>query len=1210
MPWLYEIRSKAGFRKAAIAGLAVVLAYALFGFLVLPGILKNVLSGKLSEILHRTVAVREIQVNPFDLSVTIRDFSIGERGGTGTWISAGEIYANLQWASVYRGGPVLREVRLIRPYVKIDRMPDGTYNFSDLIEEFTRKPEKESKPIKYSLNNIRIVDGSVDFDDGPKQTRHEIREIRIAIPFLSNLPQNIELFTHPSFSAVVNGKAVSFSGKTRPLHDTHETVFNVNAANLDIPRYLEYLPVRRDYEVPSAFLDLKGAVSYIAHRNKPPVVQVEGEATLRNVRILGKDNSPMVWLPRVHVAISPSDVVARDFRLAGITVEDPEIDASLDRNGTLNLVALVPGKQGEEASAGSMKDAASEPAANETEGRFSVESIRFSGGKVRFADASREAPFRTALERIRIEADHLTTEKGKTADARVSFATESSESFDLKGTVSFSPVASEGSVAIDNLVLKKYSPYYKEAVRFDVTGGIAGVRTGYRFSRADGKTEFRITGLASRIAGLRLRQREEQEDFLRVPEFEVTGAEIDIDRKQVVAGEIATANGMVSVRRFAGGELNVARLLPEAAPMPTPFGLLRKGEGDGGKPETPWVATLKKVTVDRYAVRFGDLFTDPPVDLRFERIRLHAENVTTEKGGKGRFSFSTGYDRDGTLSLAGVISVNPVSLRGELQARALPLGGLQPYYTKAVKVLMTGGTVKAEGNVSFEAPKGATQHVGFTGEVFINDFSSLDKVREEDFLKFQTLRLGGVDAGYNPTRVVIREVSLSDFYSRIIVNPDGTLNVQGILAKEGAPQDNVVAAKPAPKAVAAPDNVAKQPSIPVRIDALTLQGGTIHFSDQYIRPNYSARLMEIGGRVTGLSSEEMTFADVDLKGKLGVGAPLEIRGKINPLAQDLFLDLRTDFQDIDLSPLSPYSGRYAGYRIQKGKLSLSLKYHIEKRKLDAENKVFIDQFTFGEAVDSPDATKLPVQKAVTLLKDRKGEIRLDLPVTGRIDDPEFSFWGIIWQIVKNLLVKAATSPFALLGALSGGSGEELSYLEFDPGSPVVPAGEAGKLETLAKALHDRPGLTLEIEGHVDPEREREELRQTVFRRKVATRKLEDLAREGKGAPALDNVRVEAAEYPKYLARAYKAEKFPKPTNFLGMAKDLPVPEMEKLMLTNIRVTDDDLRQLAMDRATQVRDRLTGPGKVEPERIFLVEPKNLAPERKEGLRDSRVNFRIR
>jgi hypothetical protein len=309
-----------------------------------------------------------------------------------------------------------------------------------------------------------------------------------------------------------------------------------------------------------------------------------------------------------------------------------------------------------------------------------------------------------------------------------------------------------------------------------------------------------------------------------------------------------------------------------------------------------------------------------------------------------------------------------------------------------------------------------------------------------------------VEAAYHPTSVAIREISLTDFYSRIIVQPNGTMNVQGIIAKEDAGLDNAASEPPAadvPPAPAPADNASQAPEVPVRIDTVTFQGGKVNFSDQYIKPNYSASLVEIGGRVSGLSSEEDRLADVDLRGKLENSSPLEIVGKINPLAKDLYLDLNVDFRDMDLSPVSPYAGRYAGYGIEKGKLTLNLKYHIEKRKLESVNKVFLDQFTFGGPVESPRATKLPVKLAVALLKDRKGEIHLDLPVTGSLDDPKFSIWGVVWKIIGNLLVKAATSPFALLGAVFGG-GEQLSYLEFDAAHFDIPAAAEGKLVSLAK----------------------------------------------------------------------------------------------------------------------------------------------------------------
>ncbi|MGB7630366.1 MAG: DUF748 domain-containing protein, partial [Candidatus Deferrimicrobium sp.] len=702
------------------------------------------------------------------------------------------------------------------------------------------------------------------------------------------------------------------------------------------------------------------------------------------------------------------------------------------------------------------------------EQKFTVDSIRLTGGKVRFADASRGIPFKTALEDIRVDVDGLSTEMGKKADARLSFSTESGETLELKGNLSLSPLGSEGTVALAKVALKKYTPYYEDAVRLDINGGILDVRSGYRFEQGSGGPEFRLSGLGAALSDLRMRQREEKEEFLKIPELALKDAEVDPGKKEIVVGEVATAKGTVAVRRSAVGEMNISRLVPgENHPVE-----LADAKGPAGNPsagsrsaERPWKITIKKTIVDRYAVRFEDRTTDPPVEVALDRLRLGAENIAIGTHQRGKFSFATLYNRQGNISLGGTFSADPPSLNAKLSARNLSIGTMQPYYTEKVKILLTGGTISAAGNVSFDAPKDRPLRAGFRGEVSVNDFSSLDKSLGEEFLTFSSLHFDGVEAGYHPTSVAIREISLTDFYSRIIVHPDGTLNVQGIIAKADAGRDNT-ASKPAaaiPPAPTPADKALQTPEVPIRIGTVTLQGGKVNFSDQYIKPNYSASLVEIGGRVSGLSSEESLLADIDLRGKLENSAPLEIVGKINPLAKNLFLDLKVDFRDMDLSPLSTYAGRYAGYGIEKGKLTLNLTYHIEKRKLESENKVFLDQFTFGEAVDSPKATKLPVKLAVSLLKDRNGEIRLDLPVTGSLDDPKFSIWGVVWKILGNLLVKAATSPFALLGAVFGG-GEQLSYLEFAPGSADIPATDEEKVGTLVKALYDRPALKLEIEG--------------------------------------------------------------------------------------------------------------------------------------------------
>jgi hypothetical protein len=286
---------------------------------------------------------------------------------------------------------------------------------------------------------------------------------------------------------------------------------------------------------------------------------------------------------------------------------------------------------------------------------------------------------------------------------------------------------------------------------------------------------------------------------------------------------------------------------------------------------------------------------------------------------------------------------------------------------------------------------------------------------------------------------------------------------------------------------------------------------------------------------------------------------------------------------------------------------MDLKYLIVQKKLDAENKIFFDQLTLGDRVESPEATKLPVKFGISLLKDRKGEIHLDVPVTGRLDDPKFSVFKIVLQVIGNLLAKAATSPFALVSALMGG-GEQLEYAEFEYGSAEVKDETVKKLNTIAKALQDRPELRMDVEGHV--EKDREALKTLFFQRKIKTQKMKETVKKGQPLVPVDEIKIDPKEYERYLKKAYKAEKFPKPKNFIGLEKGIPVPEMEKLMLTHTEITEEDLRNLASQRARRVKDFLVQEGKIDPERIFLVEAKSLSPEKKENLKDSRVVFALK
>lgn len=468
----------------------------------------------------------------------------------------------------------------------------------------------------------------------------------------------------------------------------------------------------------------------------------------------------------------------------------------------------------------------------------------------------------------------------------------------------------------------------------------------------------------------------------------------------------------------------------------------------------------------------------------------------------------------------------------------------------------------------------------------MNQFKSVDKQKTAPFLSWKSLYLSGVDLNTAPLKLIVKEVALTDFYNRLIINQDGSSNLAMVMGGGAAPPEKKAGGSAPPPNAGKPEGKAGEPDI--KINKVTLQGGQVDFSDLYVKPNVRLPMAKIGGRISGLDAIRTHKADVLLKGIVSGNVPMEIKGQINPLIEKPFVDITIGLKGVDLSPFTPYSGKYLGYKLDKGQLSLDLAYRVADNKLTGQNKVLLNQLTLGETVQSPTATKLPIKLALALLKDRQGNIDLDLPVTGDLNDPEFSIGGIVVKMFVNLIVGIVTSPFKVLGALIGG-GEELAYLDFESGQSRIAAERKEKLDALAKILFERPGLKLEIQGQVHPNEDIDGLRRIRFEEQLKSAKLKKMVSRRKTAVPLEQIELSEEERSGLVRKAYKSAKFPKPRDDKGAVKKLTPAEMEKLLYTAIEITEDDLRLLAHRRASAAKEYLAGQGDVEVERLFIVEP---------------------
>ncbi len=965
---LKKIRDRSG---KILIGIAILFAvYNVAGFFILPYVLKWLFLKELSENLHREASIEAVRFNPYSFAVTIKGFDLKERQGPGTFIAFDELYLNLQGRSFLRKALVIKEIKLIKPLINIIRNNDRSYNFSDLVAKGASAGKAQAGGLKFSFNNIQILNGSVDFDDRPKRVTHSVRDIAATIPFISNVPKEVDIFVKPTFSARVNDAVFRAEGETKPFADTLETLLTVNLKDLSIPYYLAYSPVPIDYRFKSGVLGANIVISYKLFANREPSLTLRGPIDLKKIVIQDLKGGPMADLPSLHADIASVELFSRSLNMTSIVFKRPRVYLMRDGTGKFNLKALIP--ETEKTGTGSEKAAANAPFV------LYVDKIQFQKAGFYFSDFFKDRNFQRIIEPVNCTVSGFSNSAEKTSGIALSFKNDLGESASIDGNFSINPPAAD--------------------LRLDISG------------------------------------------------------------------------------------IDVAPLKPYVSEM-----------------------------------------------------------------------------------------VNIVIMRG----RASMSGRL---------------TASLVGDKGFKA--------SYKGKARLTGFSALDKLNNEVLLKWANLSLNGIDAGYNPLYVNVRGVALNDFYSDVIVNREGILNLGNIMVRTEPGKGGAKA--PAPPSSSARPNI--------RVNTVVFKGGLISFKDRHIDPNFSADIADIRGKVSGISSEENKAADVSLTGKIDKYAPVNITGKINPLRKDLFVDLHMSLDDLDLSSVTPYSGKYMGYAIEKGKLFLNLKYQVERKKLDSSNKVLIDQLNFGNRVESPVALKLPIKFALNMLKDRQGKIELDIPVAGTLDDPQFSVSGVIIRIIVNLIVKAATSPFALLGQLFGG-GQDLGYVEFDPGSRSITEASSKKLDALINALYNRPALKLDIEGYIDAKADGKSLREYKFTRSIKAEKFDETVKKGETSMTIDDVVIGPKEYEKYLWLAYKKGKFRKPSNILGFTKKLPVPDMEKLLRENTGITDDDLRELASERAEAVRDYIESSGKVESERVFIVGPKSLSPEKKENLKDSRVDFKL-
>ncbi len=1186
-------------RKWTLITAIAVVVFGLLGFLAAPYLIRSQIEKHASAALQRQVTLGAVHLNPYTLRLQLDQLHIADSDGKSPFVDIDQAVINASWGSLFRLKPVLDELSLQRPRLRIVRTGDQRFNFSDIIDRFNATPaDPNAPPTRFALSNISVHGGDIQFEDEALKASHHVENLELGIPFIANLPSDTDVFVQPLLSMKVDGSPLRVDGHTKPFADNRESTIDFRLDRLDLARYIGYAPTTLPVRIPKGLLSGELTVHFVQAKSEPQV-QLTGKLQLDDFVLNSSDGQAILALGKGTADLSDVQPLQSRYAIGVLALEQAQLYYTSTADGRSNFDTLLapPEKPAADAKAQPMD--------------LRIASMTLAGSTIHYANATGKID----LGNLRGGMQGLSMQAAPAAKLDVTAQMFGGE-LSMKGTVDLAKdklLATLNARQVDMAPLQA-ATYQGLAARLtsgklDATGQLQ-VDWGKPFN-------VRLSDAHTTVT-----------DFAMEPQYKghdspVAWKTLESEIKQI---DLATQQAQLGTVKATGLSLDVQRNSNKYISLVDLFAAKGAPAKKTGADSTPWHWSIEHLAFDNAALAFTDLASgsDKPVKINVSSLSGGMDNLSDKLNEPREMKLSGSIDK-GSFTASGKVQPMPTLADIQLDTKRLDISTFQPYISVPLNVTISSARVTSNGKLHYDG-RSAEPKMTYKGNAALEQVRIQDKLTGDDFLRWRTLSGNDLDVSYGvgAPRMHVGSLVLSSFYARMIVNSNGTLNLSEVVANpEAAPvsvtrgenEQPVAGAAPAPAATApkpaaapAPASTSKTqvaaatpapasnapaaPPADIHIGGITLVNGQLNYTDNFIKPNYTANMTKVTGKIGAFGTTPGDPpADLSVQAALNDNSPIDIDGSINPLQPVAFLDIKGKANEVELTDLSAYSTKYTGYPITAGKLTMDVHYMLDQRKLNADNHIFITQLTFGDRDESPGIQHLPVKLAVALLKDTQGNIDVNVPVSGSLDDPQFSMGGMIWRAIGNLIAKAATAPFRLLGAaFGGGNHEDLGYVEFDPGSAVLDKSAQDRLGKIVAMLNQKATLKLDITGRIDPSKDQDGLRKVTVDNLVRRQKALD--QDGKKADtsdaALAAVEVTPDEYEKYLKRAYKDDDFKgKPKNFIGLKKSLEPDEMRSLMETNVSVDESAMRDLAQRRAAAVQAWLKG--KLDDKRVSLKDP---------------------
>jgi hypothetical protein len=767
------------------------------------------------------------------------------------------------------------------------------------------------------------------------------------------------------------------------------------------------------------------------------------------------DGEQVIAFDRLMVDMNFFQLVRGIAGFEAIQLDEPYVRVDLLEDYSVNFAR--------DWQAANPESAQEEPAAAQTEEnsgppRLYFEQIALNGGEMLFRDFTKEEMAEFRITPLDLTLNDLATWRREGQDSDYSLlAALGSQTIEWQGDLSVAPFYSNGTLKVSAVGYETLAHFLAPFFPYDLRGGSVTLSSDYEIQAGDAfylettNGQLQLDNLAVAL--------DEQSEQARLNNgmLFVDAIGFDLNRREVRIGQVSLDNLDLAMARSATGEIDWL------APLASDDGeAASNGEASSGGEPFRW--SVAGITLSGGRVLWQDSQPETAAEIALEQLSVSIGELSHQLEEPVTYKVAGRLASGGQVSLNGQVTPAPFTLEAAISGSDVSLAAFEPYVQEGANLAITNGTLGLDGNLDLDGQQDPlTGTFSGTAEVAGLDLKLPDS--SGSLVSWQTLRLAPIEYNVHPARLEIGTVTLAQPVINIVRNTDSVHNVERIARTTGSAEEQA----PATGAQGAGDS---EPEFIFRIGQLMLENGQLAYTDRTLDPAFTTSFDELNGSVTGLSNISPQQGKVSIRGRVGGVADLDFEGTIGTLGTEDVSDLQLMMQDVSLPALSPYFGRYLGYGVDSGKLNLNLDYEIAGSRIDATNMVVMDRLELGSAIASDQAVNAPVKLGLALLRDSKGVIEVDLPISGDLSDPDFRVGQVVMRAFVNLLAKAAASPFSMLGSiaeLAGLSGEELGKVSFIPGSIQLAEGEAEKLAALADALLERPDLLLNIRGNVEPQ---------------------------------------------------------------------------------------------------------------------------------------------